>query len=370
MPSSYRKPPLHPDRDELDVEAYHLPRWDADGNLVEQRVRQKPAVTEDIEEESVRPPTAEEIRRIHEDAYNDGFESGYEQGMRQGRQDGQHEGHREGYDQGESAGREAGEQAGFEAARETEDTRIGEHLAPLAEVLEGLKAMLPEQEAALQDGLVALAVRISRNLLDAELSLKPEHIEALVHAAVQALPNADERLTIELHPDDRALVERVADSHWTLKDNAQLSRGGCLVRTRYSYIDYSLEHRFRQQVSNLLARAGLSERLAEFEAPWPLPPAGEAVASEADAETAGDVAVEHDPGKTADPAGPAADNADHDPAPAGTEETAPPAEGPGAEGPAGTPPEQEADTDAGADAGDDPDPDPDPDPGGDNDDTR
>ncbi|GGX50703.1 FliH/SctL family protein [Saccharospirillum salsuginis] len=256
---------------DADVETYRLPRWDSQGNPVSEP-RQSVA-SEDIEEADVQLPTAEDIRRIHEDAYNEGFESGYEQGMRQGQADGHKQGQQKGYQAGEAQGRETGEKAGFEAARAAEDERIEAELKPLATVLEELQSALPEQEAALKDGLVVLATRIARNVIDAELSLKPDHIASLAHAAVQALPNADERLIIEMNPADEALVSRVAESHWTLEPDDAITRGGCVVRTRFSYIDYTLEHRYRQQVANLLAHLGLSERLTELEQPWPLPAA-------------------------------------------------------------------------------------------------
>lgn len=272
MSSSHKNAPRNASPEEMDVETYRLPKWDANGDLIEETRRQGMS-SEDMEEIEVAPPTAEEIRQIHEDAYNEGFESGYEQGLRQGQQDGQKQGHQEGYVAGEQAGRETGEKAGFESAKAAEEERIQQHLEPLAGVLADLNAALPEQEAALKDGLVALAVRIARNVIDAELTLKPDHIGALVHTAVQALPNADERLTVELHPEDLALVKKVADSHWQLEPKAEISRGGCIVKTRFSYIDYTLEHRYRLQVSNLLAHMGLSEQLSEFERPWPLPAA-------------------------------------------------------------------------------------------------
>jgi len=275
MAPTMRKPPLHPDENstDLDIETYRLPRWDAQGNLIDDRPKPIATVTEDVEGVDIQPPTAEEIRQIHDDAFNEGFESGYEQGMKQGQQEGHKAGHQQGYEAGEQAGRGIGEKAGYDAALKTEENRIDEELAPLKAVLEQLQGVLPKQEAALREGLMALAVRLARNLFDAELALKPDHIQALVHSAIQALPNADERLTIELHPDDLALVEPIADSHWVLQADAQLNRGGCRVRSRFSYVDYSLEHRFRQQVSNLLAQSGLSERLEELSQPWSLPEA-------------------------------------------------------------------------------------------------
>lgn len=283
MAPPMNKPPLHHPNEnntDLDIETYRLPRWDAQGNLIDDRPKPVATITEDVEGVDIQPPTAEEIRQIHDDAFNEGFESGYQQGMKQGQQEGHKAGHQQGYEAGEQAGRGVGEQAGYEAALKTEQNRIEQELAPLKAVLEQLQDLLPKQEAALREGLMALAVRLARNLFDAELALKPDHIQALVHNAIQALPNADERLTIELHPDDLALVESIADSHWTLQADAQLNRGGCRVRSRFSYVDYSLEHRFRQQVSNLLAQSGLSERLDELSQPWTLP---EAKAEAADA---------------------------------------------------------------------------------------
>ena len=283
-----RRPPLHPDEEHFQVETWELPRWDAQGELTGTSKKAAVASTEeDVEPESISLPTAEELRALHEDAYNEGFESGYEQGLRQGQQDGQKQGYEEGHRSGEQAGRLAGDAAGREAALAQEEQRISQALQPLALLLQSLNGCLTEQQDALESGLIALALRIARQVIDAELKLAPEHINDLVHAAVQALPNADERIVIELHPDDLAYVERVAESHWSLTANESLSRGGCFVKTRFSYVDYSLEHRFRQQVSNLLAHHGLTEQLQRFEKPWGLPNAE--IESEPEIQKASDV---------------------------------------------------------------------------------
>ncbi|MEP4544751.1 MAG: FliH/SctL family protein [Saccharospirillum sp.] len=257
------------------VEPYQLPRWDAQGKPVPQPgARQADtSIVEDVQPESLSPPTAEDIRQIHEDAYNEGFESGFEQGMKQGQATGQTEGYQAGYDSGEQEGLSVGNKAGMLAAQQEEAERINAELAPLSELFEQIKAVLGQQTDDLESGLVALAARIARNVIDAELTLQPEHIQGLVHSAVQALPNADERFTLEINPEDAAYVEPIAEQHWNLVPTPSISRGGCVIRTRFSYVDYTLEHRYRQQVSNLLAHAGLSEQLAEMESPWPLPPA-------------------------------------------------------------------------------------------------
>ncbi len=262
-------------QDAPNVEPYQLPRWDAQGKPVPQPGDRQPntSTVEDVQPESLSPPTAEDIRQIHEDAYNEGFESGFEQGMKQGQATGQAEGYKTGYDSGEQEGLSAGNKAGMLAAQQAEAERISTELAPLAELFEQINAVLGQQTDELKSGLVALAARIARNVIDAELTLHPDHIQGLVHAAVQALPNADERFTLEINPDDLSYVERIAEPHWNLVPTPSVSRGGCVIRTRFSYVDYTLEHRYRQQVSNLLAHAGLSEQLAEMEAPWPLPPA-------------------------------------------------------------------------------------------------
>lgn len=289
-----------PKGDAPHVETYQLPRWDAQGRSVPDPKANKPdpGSVEDVNPESLKPPTADEIRQIHEDAYNEGFESGFEQGMKQGQATGQAEGYKAGYDSGEQEGLSAGNKAGMLAAQQAEEARISAELAPLAELLTQIRAVLGQQTGDLKSGLVALATRIARNVIDAELTLNPDHIQNLVHAAVQALPNADERFTLELNPEDEALVKRIAEPHWNLVPTASVSRGGCIIRTRFSYVDYSLEHRYRQQVSNLLAHAGLSEQLTAMESPWPLP----AAKPEADASATGDETAQEEASITSESA--------------------------------------------------------------------
>ncbi|HET8902654.1 MAG TPA: FliH/SctL family protein [Saccharospirillum sp.] len=289
-----------PKGDAPHVETYQLPRWDAQGRPVQDPKANQPdpGSVEDVNPESLKPPTADEIRQIHEDAYNEGFESGFEQGMKQGQATGQAEGYKAGYDSGEQEGLSAGNKAGMLAAQQAEEERISAELAPLAELLTQIKEVLGQQTDDVKSGLVALATRIARNVIDAELTLNPDHIQTLVHAAVQALPNADERFTLELNPEDEALVKRIAEPHWNLVPTATVSRGGCIIRTRFSYVDYSLEHRYRQQISNLLAHAGLSEQLTAMESPWPLP----AAEPEADAGATGDETALVEDSTTEEPA--------------------------------------------------------------------
>lgn len=276
-PKKRRDTTSDPGQDAPRVEPYQLPRWDAQGKPVpvpaSPKAKPGTGTVEDVTPESLKPPTASEIRQIHEDAYNEGFESGFEQGMKQGQASGQAEGYKAGYDSGEQEGLSAGDKAGREAAQQEESERVSAELAPLAGLFEQISALPGQQSEELESGLVALAVRIARNVIDAELALNPAHIQSLVQAAVQALPSAEERFTLEINPQDASYVERVADPHWNLVPTPAISRGGCVIRTRFSYVDYTLEHRYRQQVSNLLAHAGLSEHLTEMETPWPLPPA-------------------------------------------------------------------------------------------------
>lgn len=278
------------------IEPYQLPRWDALGKAIETPKDSRPdsGTVEDVADtEHLKSPTADDIRQIHEDAYNEGFESGFEQGMKQGQATGQAEGHKAGLDSGKQEGLKAGHEAGLIAGKEAETERISAELAPLSELLKQLQDLLPEQKSDLESGLVVLATRIARNVIDAEMSLQPDHINQLVHAAVQALPNADERFTLELNPDDVQYVSTIAEPHWNLVPTPAVTRGGCVIRTRFSYIDYSLEHRYRQQVSNLLAHIGLSERLTELEQPWTLPEADSDAGSDAGTDSTLDITEQH-----------------------------------------------------------------------------
>lgn len=239
------------------VEDYHFPKWDKDGNLIKtakkpQKVK-KPTEVEDIEETVVKVPTVKEIEAIREEAYNEGFEQGYENGLAQGQQEGKKLGHSEGHEKGYADGFGEGRKAGSDEALNEERQKTDEKLSVFNAASDALKQQVATEQDELEEALLALSIRIARQVLQDELRLKPNHIATVVHAAVQSLPNPDEKLTVLLNPAELDFVETIADSHWTLEGDQSISVGGCRVKSAFSYVDYTLEHRFENAVTHLIS---------------------------------------------------------------------------------------------------------------------
>ncbi|MEJ2042951.1 MAG: FliH/SctL family protein [Reinekea sp.] len=249
---SFRSRPVVHQPSKSSVEEYSLPKWDRHGNLVGKAAK-KPAVKK-IEEvdEVVKPPTVAEIEAIREAAYNEGFEQGYASGMAQGEREGRKAGHSEGFEQGHQEGLEQGQVKGVQQALQEEQVKTAEKLQVFDAAAQQLGDQLAIEQAELEQALLGVAMRIAAQVIQDELQLSPEHIKPLVHAAIQSLPNPDEKLTLKLNPMDIALVDSIAESHWTLEPDSNVKRGGCQVKSGFSYVDYTLDHRYDSALSLLL----------------------------------------------------------------------------------------------------------------------
>ena len=237
------------------VENLELPSWDRHGNLIQKKKKSQPLPTkvEDVVETKVSLPTLKEVEAIREDAYNEGFEQGYETGMSQGQREGHEKGKKEGNDAGYQEGLTAGTTAGHEQALAEERVKTDDKLTVLESISAQLKNQIATEQHELEQALLSLSVRIARQVIQDELRLKPNHISVIVHAAVQSLPNPDEKLTVLLNPDEVDFVKTFADSHWTLVADDSITTGGCKVKSGFSYVDYTLEHRFDNAVNHLIS---------------------------------------------------------------------------------------------------------------------
>lgn len=260
-------------RDATGVSELNLPKWDRQGNDVKAPVTVRAdspvvqTVTPDIEEESIQAPTVKELEQIREDAYNEGFEQGYEQGLKQGAAEGKTQGITEGTEQGYQDGMAQGIEVGQAQALEEGTKATEQSLAVFQSMSDALAEYRHEDEQELEKALGALAVRIARQVVQDELRTKPSHINSLVHAAVQALPNPDEKLTIRLNPIDYEFVAASSETNWELVSDDDIRAGGCTVKSGYSYIDYTLEHRFETAVKQLISHFETDVADATLQAP-------------------------------------------------------------------------------------------------------
>ena len=235
------------------VEEYSLPQWSRNGELIKPAPR-KAAVkkVEEVVDDEIKAPTVAELKAIREAAYNEGFEQGYANGLSQGEREGNRAGHAAGLEQGKAEGLSQGQSEGRAQALREDQQKTAEKLAVFDAAVQQLQQQLLLEQTELEGALLGLALRLSAQVVQDEMALTAGHIQPLVHAAVQSLPNPDDKLTLILNPQDVAMVESIADSHWTLTADASIARGGCKIKSGFSYVDYTLEHRFGSAVSSLL----------------------------------------------------------------------------------------------------------------------
>jgi flagellar assembly protein FliH len=119
-----------------------------------------------------------------------------------------------------------------------------------------LHEAVPQVVQQSEDALITLAFDIARKLVE-ELPITRESIAATVREALSEVEGSTE-YTIQLHPEDFALLEHhtaligVAPGqqmHFTT--SREVTRGGCLVQTRFGIIDARRETKLARIAESL-----------------------------------------------------------------------------------------------------------------------
>jgi flagellar assembly protein FliH len=164
----------------------------------------------------IKLPTAEEIERIHQQAYQEGFAAGMRDGRAQGEAFSQH----------------------------------------MKDLLTELERSLQRFEGAMAEDILALALEIARQLVRQSIRANPEMILAVVREAIESLPQLTEHPVLILHPEDANTVRQMLayeyqESVWRVIEDPHMERGGCRVETSESEIDATLEGRWKRIVAAL-----------------------------------------------------------------------------------------------------------------------
>ena len=111
-------------------------------------------------------------------------------------------------------------------------------------VLTSLRQAMPQVVRECEDNLIALAIEVARKLV-ADLPTAAEMVEASVREALAQVEDAAE-MQVQLHPEDLAVLRRAGSpllnenagpEKISFAGSAEVSRGGCLVRTRFGVVD-------------------------------------------------------------------------------------------------------------------------------------
>ena len=119
----------------------------------------------------------------------------------------------------------------------------------VAALRQSVSQVIKETESA----LITLALEAAQKII-AGLPVNSEMVEAVVHEAVKQVEDAAE-ITIQLHPEDLALLRKhnspllnglPETGALRFTHSSEVTRGGCLVQTRFGLIDARRETKLEQ----------------------------------------------------------------------------------------------------------------------------
>lgn len=172
-----------------------------------------------------RPPTAQEIQALQQQAQDEarqqGFQQGYQEGLVQAKQE-------------------------FQQRIQLFDNYLTLFQDPLKKL-----------DNEVQQNLVHLSLLMARHIIRRELKQEPGEVVAVVREAIKAIPTAAEQTRIFLHPEDASLVREAfslkdEEISWRIEEDILLMRGDCRIETSSSLIDASIESRLSAIAAQML----------------------------------------------------------------------------------------------------------------------
>jgi len=180
-----------------------------------------------------KPPSAEELEQIRQQAYKDGFAEGKSAGLSTGLSDGK---------------KEIAQQVGY-----------------LQQLLHNMESPLEEFDEQLSHEVADLSIAIARQIIRRELRQDPGQVVAIAREALAQLPSGANKITITLHPEDATLLQEYLPASdelaYRIIESGALQRGGCLVEASNSRVDATVE----KQISRVVAALFGEERSSGYD---------------------------------------------------------------------------------------------------------
>lgn len=146
---------------------------------------------------------------------------------------------------------------GLEAGKAEGRAELARQAEYLGRALEALSEPFRELDDEVEQALVALAVRVARQIIRRELKIDPGQIVGVVRETIDLLPVASRNVEVHLHPEDAAVVrgafgESGSNNAWKLVEDPVLTRGGLRIITETSQIDARVEKRLEAILATLV----------------------------------------------------------------------------------------------------------------------
>jgi flagellar assembly protein FliH len=168
--------------------------------------------------------TAEQIRKIQEEAELAGYAAGFEKGQ----------------------------VAGLSEGRRQSEVLV-QQLACLAN---GFRAELVRADETVAREILDLSLDVAKAMLKVGLEVQPDIVIPVVSEAIHYLPALHQPAILYLHPEDASLVkqyigEQLEESGWKVVDEPLMERGGCRIETATNQIDATIGTRWQRIASSL-----------------------------------------------------------------------------------------------------------------------
>lgn len=160
----------------------------------------------------------------------------------------------------ETAAYERGRHDGASALNEQLLHQRNETIELQRGILESLQQTLPQIAREAETAVIEIALEAAKKMV-AGLPIDTALIEATVREALRQCEDTAE-ISVQLHPDDLALLRQHQSpvleglpeaGAIRFSSSAEVSRGGCIVQTRFGLIDARRETKFEQLRQSLAA---------------------------------------------------------------------------------------------------------------------
>ncbi len=160
----------------------------------------------------------------------------------------------------EQAAFENGQRAGESALNEQLIYQRNETLELQRGILQSLQKTLPQIAHEAESSVIEIALEVAKKIV-ANIPIDAPLVEATVREALRQAEDTAE-IVIQLHPDDLALLRQhqspILDGlpetgPLRFSSSAEVSRGGCIIQTRFGLVDARRETKIEQLRQSLSA---------------------------------------------------------------------------------------------------------------------
>ncbi len=169
-------------------------------------------------------PTAEDLERIHQEAWQEGYNLGLEEGRKAG------------YD----AGRQDGEK----------------YVRQMRSLTDALDVERLRQDEEIAQEVLTLALSVAQQVVGTSLRVNPELLLETIREALISLPALSGHYRVVVHPDSAQVVKDwLAQEHnhlsWKVVEDSQMELGGFRFESTQSELDASMQARWREVIACL-----------------------------------------------------------------------------------------------------------------------